>query len=59
MGDDFPLLMTEKDAVKCSFLLERESWCVAVDAHFSEAFFHKLRYLYEKTPFIFQKREQQ
>jgi tetraacyldisaccharide 4'-kinase len=35
-GDDLPVLMTEKDAVKCRSLAEPRLWYVPVTAHFSE-----------------------
>ncbi len=36
-GDDLPVLMTEKDAVKCPHLAGRRAWFVPVEAAFSEA----------------------
>ncbi|MEL7451271.1 MAG: tetraacyldisaccharide 4'-kinase [Pseudomonadota bacterium] len=35
--DDAPVLMTEKDAVKCPAMNDRRYWYVPVDAHFSDA----------------------
>ncbi len=36
-SDDLPILMTEKDAVRCSGLATRRMWYVPVTAHFDEA----------------------
>jgi tetraacyldisaccharide 4'-kinase len=36
-GDDLPVLMTEKDAVKCQGLADRRLWYVPVEARFAEA----------------------
>jgi tetraacyldisaccharide 4'-kinase len=36
-GDSLPVLMTQKDAVKCAAFAERRQWYVPVDAVFSEA----------------------
>jgi tetraacyldisaccharide 4'-kinase len=36
-GDDLPVLMTEKDAVKCREFADDRLWYVSVTAHFSEA----------------------
>ena len=36
-GDDLPVLMTEKDAVKCAGFADPRLWCVPVEARFSEA----------------------
>jgi tetraacyldisaccharide 4'-kinase len=33
-ADDKPVLMTEKDAVKCEHLADQRHWCVPVSAHF-------------------------
>jgi tetraacyldisaccharide 4'-kinase len=35
-GDDLPVLMTEKDAVKCAPFAHARLWCVPVSAAFSE-----------------------
>jgi tetraacyldisaccharide 4'-kinase len=35
-GDDRPVLMTEKDAVKCATMADRRHWYVPVDAHFDD-----------------------
>ncbi len=35
-NDDLPLLMTEKDAVKCHKFVQENWWYLPVDAHFSE-----------------------
>ena len=37
-GDPLPVLMTEKDAVKCAAYAERHHWAVVVDAQLPEAF---------------------
>ena len=36
-GDDLPVLMTEKDAAKCTGFADPRLWCVPVEARFSEA----------------------
>jgi tetraacyldisaccharide 4'-kinase len=36
-GDSLPVLMTEKDAVKCAGITDRRHWYVPVEAVFSEA----------------------
>lgn len=36
-GDDMPVLMTEKDAVKCRHLAGPRHWFVPMDLHFSKA----------------------
>ncbi len=36
-GDDLPVLMTEKDAVKCAHTADRRLWFVPVEARFSDA----------------------
>lgn len=36
-GDDLPVLMTEKDAVKCAPAADRRLWSVPVEARFSDA----------------------
>lgn len=38
-GDDLPLLMTEKDAVKCTGFAAANFWCVPVRAELPETFF--------------------
>jgi len=38
-GDDLPVLMTEKDAVKCTAFASQSFWCVPVRAELPEAFF--------------------
>jgi tetraacyldisaccharide 4'-kinase len=35
-GDNLPVLMTEKDAVKCAAFADERCWCVPVTAEFSE-----------------------
>ena len=34
-GDDWPVLMTEKDAVKCGSLGLRNLWCVVMELEFA------------------------
>jgi tetraacyldisaccharide 4'-kinase len=36
-GDNLPVLMTEKDAVKCASFADERCWYVPVTAEFSEA----------------------
>ena len=36
-GDGLPLIMTEKDAVKCRDIAPAQSWCLPVAARFTEA----------------------
>jgi tetraacyldisaccharide 4'-kinase len=36
-GDDYPILMTEKDAVKCAAVADGRMWYVPVSAHFTGA----------------------
>ncbi len=38
-GDELPVLMTEKDAVKCVRFAAARHWCVPVRAHLPESFF--------------------
>jgi tetraacyldisaccharide 4'-kinase len=40
--DDLPILMTEKDAVKCSDFTDNKYWCVTVQAKFDDKFINKL-----------------
>ena len=41
-GDDLPILMTEKDAVKCAAFADERCWYVPVTAEFSESEAEKL-----------------
>ncbi len=41
-GDDHPVLMTEKDAVKCSAFAREQWWCVPATAALPPAFFDDL-----------------
>jgi len=41
-ADEFPVLMTEKDAVKCGGAIDRRHWAVPVEALFSDADEHVL-----------------
>jgi tetraacyldisaccharide 4'-kinase len=41
-GDDVPVLMTEKDAVKCTAFARANYWCVPVRAELPDAFFDAL-----------------
>lgn len=43
--DDFPVLMTEKDAVKCRRFADTHHWCVTVRAVLAEAFAAELMML--------------
>ncbi len=44
-----PMLMTEKDAVKCAFFAKEDYYYLAVRAHIPEAFFDQLDRLMEKV----------
>ena len=46
-GDDLPIVMTEKDAVKCGEFADGRMWSLPVDAAPSEAFRHRLNVLLE------------
>ena len=46
--DDKPVLMTEKDAVKCRRFAEDKHWYLPVDAELSEAFFQQFLKLLEE-----------
>ena len=35
-GDSLPIIMTEKDAVKCHDFCKENWWCLPVDAAFSD-----------------------
>ena len=48
--DNLPIIMTEKDAVKCVNFNLAHCWVVAVDAEFSEAFYDKVLSLLERLP---------
>lgn len=37
-GNDLPIFMTEKDAVKCAAFAPENSWCVAIESRLPEAF---------------------
>jgi tetraacyldisaccharide 4'-kinase len=39
---DLPLLMTEKDAVKCRRVIDGDAWVVSVQAQPDAAFVHRL-----------------
>ena len=41
-GDDLPVIMTEKDAVKCAAFCPDNSWMLPVDAQLSDDFFATL-----------------
>ncbi len=49
--DDYPVLMTEKDAVKCQGFADDRHWAVPIDAHlpadFGEQLLHKLAALHK------------
>ena len=44
-GDDLPIIMTEKDAVKCRQFDLKNAWCLPVRAQLSQEFFLMLRAL--------------
>jgi tetraacyldisaccharide 4'-kinase len=48
-GDELPIIMTEKDAVKCRRLATPGAWYVPVTATLPSVFEHRLRALLEKT----------
>ncbi len=41
-GDDFPIVMTEKDAVKCEEFANDRMWYLPIQAKLSNAFIHRL-----------------
>lgn len=43
--DDLPVLMTEKDAVKCRKFESEDYWFLKISAQLPDAFFHKLDHL--------------
>jgi tetraacyldisaccharide 4'-kinase len=47
--DGLPVVMTEKDAVKCRGLGTRDAWCLPIDAHMTDAFRHRLTTLIRET----------
>ncbi len=47
-NDDFPVLMTEKDAVKCRRYADIRHWCVPVSAQLPDPFPHRLSRLLAK-----------
>ncbi len=47
-GDDLPILMTEKDAVKCRRFANQQMWYVPVEAHLSEAFAMRILQMLKK-----------
>jgi tetraacyldisaccharide 4'-kinase len=47
-NDGLPILLTEKDAVKCTTLAKSAMFCVAVEAALSSEFFQQLSILMEK-----------
>lgn len=48
--DDYPVLMTEKDAVKCGRFADAGHWCVSVEAVLPEAFASRLMSLLGAAP---------
>ena len=46
--DDSPILMTEKDAVKCYHLANRKIWMLPVEAQFDSTFSDALKHLLEE-----------
>ena len=49
-GDDLPVVMTEKDAVKCAAFCPDNSWMLPVDAQLSDDFFATLDIELESLP---------
>jgi tetraacyldisaccharide 4'-kinase len=49
-GDELPVLMTEKDAVKCTSFATAKFWCVPVRAQLPESFFDSVVALMQRTP---------
>lgn len=49
-GDDLPLLMTEKDAVKCTAFASKGFWCVPVRAELPDTFFDAVDEKLAKRP---------
>ena len=49
-GDDLPVVMTEKDAVKCAAFCPDKSWMLPVDAQLSDDFFATLDIELESLP---------
>jgi tetraacyldisaccharide 4'-kinase len=47
-ADDLPLLMTEKDAVKCRRIINGDAWVVSVQAQPEGAFVHRLNLALEQ-----------
>lgn len=41
-NDDLPVLMTEKDAVKCKHFNLKDAWYLAIDANLHDSFYQKL-----------------
>jgi len=45
--ESLPIMMTEKDAVKCRHLIDDEAWVVSVEAQPDDAFVHRLGQMIE------------
>jgi tetraacyldisaccharide 4'-kinase len=41
-GDDYPVIMTEKDAVKCMTFATENTWYIPITARFTDAFHYRL-----------------
>jgi tetraacyldisaccharide 4'-kinase len=48
-GDDLPIVMTEKDAVKCQHLCDDRFWYVPIEAELPEVFERRLKTLLKKV----------
>lgn len=48
-GDDAPILMTEKDAVKCEHFADARFWFVPIDVELPEVFDRRLKLLLKKV----------
>ncbi|MEX2353201.1 MAG: tetraacyldisaccharide 4'-kinase [Gammaproteobacteria bacterium] len=44
-GDDYPVVMTEKDAVKCVAYATHNMWYIPINATFTDAFYYRLQNL--------------
>ena len=49
-ADDFAVIMTEKDAVKCSRFTLENTWMLPVDADIDDAFYAAFSSLLERLP---------
>ena len=44
-NDDYPIVMTEKDAVKCAKFAKDNMWYLPVDVKFNDVFYHRIETL--------------